>query len=91
MAVNRAETERMDIRDDAHRVLSQAQRADAEAEELLTLKEFAYYFDRNYQALTQKARAGKWTQAEKQGGRWYVRVKQAFVDAARNRRARDVA
>jgi hypothetical protein len=81
----------MDYRDEAAEVIASAKEADAEAEELLTLKEFAYYFERNYQALTQKARAGKWAQAEKQAGRWYVRVKRSFVDAARNRRARDVA
>jgi hypothetical protein len=59
MAVNRAETERMDIRDDAHRVLEQARKDDREATELLlTVKEYAAIFRRHPQTVYTAIRSG---------------------------------
>lgn len=54
-------------------------------EELLTLKEFAHLFQRNVTALQRKAKSGRWKQAERVAGQWYVVVPTRLAQAARNR------
>lgn len=62
--------------------ISQSQ---ADAEVLLTVKEFAHLFHRHPEAVRRKARAG-WDLATKLGGQWVVRMRERDVLAAQNRR-----
>lgn len=75
--------------DDHQRLVADAVRAVAESEreELLTLKEFAQLFQRNYSALRRKARRGGWQEATNIAGQWWVRVRKRDADAMRNRSA----
>lgn len=52
-------------------------------ETLLTLKEFAALFRRNYRAMQRSAKAGRLKDAQRIGGRWYVLVSKRAVEAAR--------
>ena len=68
------------LEDQARRLVAESQR-----EELLTVKEFADLFGRNLSSLYRALRLGRYPEATKIAGQWYVRVPHRDVIAARNR------
>jgi hypothetical protein len=56
------------------------------SEILLTLKEYAHLFDKNYSAMRRRAISGKWAEARRIGNEWWVRIEKRDADAARNRK-----
>jgi len=55
------------------------------AEELLTLKEFAGLFQRNLSGLYRAIHEGRYPEATRIAGQWYMRVNARDSQAARNR------
>ena len=41
---------------------------------LIPLKEFARLFERNLRACQDRAKSGRWKNAERVGGQWWVRI-----------------
>jgi hypothetical protein len=65
---------------DAHELI-----AEAEREELLTLKEFAHLFDRSLDGLRRSVTRGSLKEARKIANQWYVLVPSRIVRAMRNK------
>lgn len=59
--------------------------ADAEREELLTLKEFAHLFDRSLSGLRRSVSRGSLREARKIANQWYVLVPSRIVRAMSNK------
>lgn len=68
----------MSIEDDARRALD---------EELLTVKEFTELFGRNMSSFYRGLKLGRYPDATKIAGQWYIRVNRRDVQAARNRQS----
>ncbi len=58
----------------------------ADGEALIPIREYARIFKRSLRACQIRAKSGKWAQAEKIDGRWYV-----YVPIRRYRAAREAA
>lgn len=58
-----------------------------QAEELLTLKEFADLFQRNLSGMYRSIHRGRCPEATRIAGQWYVRVSRRDLEAARNRQS----
>lgn len=59
--------------------------AEADREILLTLKEFAYLFDRSLGGLQRSATRGRLRDAKKIANQWYILVPCRLVRAMRNK------